>query len=72
MIGVEGARAIGDMLKTNSTLTELSIYITNLFKKKKVCLLCIASNAICAEGAKAICEGLKNNRAITGVYSCNK
>ena len=71
-VGVEGAKAIGEALKTNETVTTVDlscekcyfIYETISFLKVCVCLLV---NEIGAEGAKAICEMLKTNKTVTTV-----
>ena len=50
-IGVQGARAVSDMLRINSTLTELDI----------------SHNIIQNEGIKLVCDGLKDNTKLVGI-----
>ena len=50
-IGIEGARAVKDMLTMNNTLTELDI----------------SHNVIGNAGVKLVCEGLKDNSGLVGI-----
>ena len=50
-IGIEGARAVKDMLTMNNTLTELDI----------------SHNVIGNAGIKLVCEGLKDNTGLVGI-----
>ena len=75
-IGTEGAKAIGEMLKTNKIVTCVDLSREKwficcrdaLFKLEiNVLWLFVADNDIGAEGAKAIGEALKTNKTVTVV-----
>ena len=50
-VGVEGAKALAEALKTNTALTSLDLY----------------RNSVGDEGAKALAESLKTNTALTSL-----
>ena len=66
-IGSVGAKAIGEALKTNSTLTEVSLNIMHhpLFFSNSFIFLDFTGNKIDEDGSKAIKEALKTNTSLT-------
>ena len=71
-IGVEGAKAIGDALKTNTSLTQLDLSLTHNTNETTPhhitshhLILSSTGNNIEPEGAKAIGEALKANTSLT-------
>ena len=66
-IGPEGAKAIGEALKTNSSLTKLNLETSQM--KGKVCFALLQfltkDNEIRDEEAKSIGEALKTNTSLT-------
>nr|WP_253308493.1 tetratricopeptide repeat protein [Rickettsia endosymbiont of Ceutorhynchus assimilis] len=79
-IGDEGAKAIGEGLKTNNTITLLNLQNNQIGAEgakalaeaikinKSITQLDLHNNQIGDEGAKAIVEGLKTNNSITWLY----
>ena len=71
-IGNEGGKAIGEGLKTNTSLTEIYLENTNSdshFFYKMIYLLVklFVGDGIGDEGAKALGEGLKTNTTLTQI-----
>jgi len=76
-IGVEGAKLIGEALKTNTTLTELDLSNSNIEVEGAKVIgealginttltqLCLGWNNIGVEGSKVIGEALKTNTKLT-------
>jgi Ran GTPase-activating protein (RanGAP) involved in mRNA processing and transport len=69
-IGVEGARALAEALKTNKTLGIIDIggkkcIDVRMFSLIVSCLL--TGNQIGFEGAKALAEALKTNKTLTSI-----
>ena len=79
-IGDEGAKALGEDLKENKTLTQLSLYRTPSFcgwidacvwidAADNLWMVAPCSgNSIGPEGAKALGEGLKENKTLTQLF----
>ena len=80
-IGVEGAKAIGEALKVNTSLTEINLWGNNIGDEGGKAIgealkvntslteISLYGNNIGAEGAKAIREALKVNTSLTKIYS---
>ena len=67
----EGAKALGEALKTNATLAELNLGDDNDIHFIMILLLLFVNffinNKIGDEGAKAIAEALKTNKTLTEI-----
>ena len=64
-IGNKGAKAFGETLKTNRTLTKIDLGCNALHWYIICCYCTIIDNNIGGEGAKAIAEALKINPKLT-------
>ena len=76
-IGDEGAKAIGESLKVNTSLTELYLHFTRNKQMRSSYFFdnFIIHNKIEDEGGKAIGEALKTNKSLTSLdldYTRNK
>ena len=71
----EGARALSDALKTNTTLTELDLWSEHEESVEDGRIASIANNqhkqadnGIEAEGARILCEALNVNTSLTTLF----
>ena len=64
-IGAEGGRAIGEALKTNTSLTRLNLLVILHHQHFSYFTFRVTGNEIEAEGGRAICEALKTNTSLT-------
>ena len=65
-IGAEGGKAIGEALKSNTSLTELNLTVAQQQQQHfSFSHSQITGNQIGDEGGKAICEALKTNTSLT-------
>ena len=71
-IGVEGAVSLCELLKNNSSLTDLNIdckgEISYYHVYEFIYASALTANWFEEEGSAMICEGLKNNSSIVKVY----
>ena len=66
-IGSNGAKAVGEALKTNSTLTEVCLEIIPYSFQCLIIKKGFTRNKIDEDGSKAIEEALKTNTSLTNI-----
>ena len=71
-IGVEGAKAMSEMLKTNTTLKELGLSGEKERKERERKEERMTGNLIKVEGAKAMSEMLKVNTSLKELNLCGE